>query len=111
MTEERAQRRLAAILAADVAGYSRMVAQDEEATLRTLRAYRALIGDLIAEHGGRIFGAAGDSVVAEFASAVQAVRAAVVNQRGATAPQRRSARGAADGVPHRHQLGRRDRRG
>ena len=88
MAEERAQRRLAAILAADVAGYSRMVAQDEEGTLRTLRAYRALIGDLIAEHGGRIFGTAGDSVVAEFASAVQAVRAAVANQR---ALQRRNA--------------------
>ena len=47
------KRRLAAILAADVAGYSRMVAENEEATLRTLRAYRALIGDIIAEHGGR----------------------------------------------------------
>ena len=82
------KRRLAAILAADVAGYSRMVAEDEEATLRTLGAYRVLIGDLIAEHGGRIFGTAGDSVVAEFASAVQAVRAAVAIQR---ALQRRNA--------------------
>ena len=82
------KRRLAAILAADVAGYSRMVAEDEEATLRTLGAYRDLIGDLIAEHGGRIFGTAGDSVVAEFASAVQAVRAAVAIQR---ALQRRNA--------------------
>jgi adenylate cyclase len=82
------QRRLAAILAADVAGYSRMVAEDEEATLRTLAAYRATIGDLIAEHGGRIFGTAGDSVIAEFASAVQSVRAAVAIQR---ALQRRNA--------------------
>src|SRR5215475_9685134 len=82
------KRRLAAILAADVAGYSRMVAEDEEGTLRTLGAYRTTLGDLIAEHGGRIFGTAGDSVIAEFASAVQAVRAAVAIQR---ALQRRNA--------------------
>src|SRR5215510_2752238 len=82
------KRRLAAILAADVAGYSRMVAEDEEATLRTLGAYRSTIGDLVAEHGGRIFGTAGDSIIAEFASAVQAVRAAVAIQR---ALQRRNA--------------------
>src|SRR5215468_3320458 len=82
------KRRLAAILAADVAGYSRMVAEDEEVTLRTLGAYRHAIGDRISEHGGRIFGTAGDSVIAEFASAVQAVRAAVAIQR---ALQRRNA--------------------
>jgi TolB-like protein/class 3 adenylate cyclase len=74
-------RRLAAILAADVVGYSRMMADDEEGTLRTLGAYRGTVGDLVSEHGGRIFGTAGDSVVAEFASAVQAVRAAVAIQR------------------------------
>jgi TolB-like protein/class 3 adenylate cyclase/cytochrome c-type biogenesis protein CcmH/NrfG len=75
------KRRLAAILAADVAGYSRMIAEDEEATLHTLGAYRTTIGDLIVEHGGRVFGTAGDSVIAEFASAVQAVRTAVAIQR------------------------------
>src|SRR6201993_3783393 len=74
-------RRLAAILAADVAGYSRLMAADEEATLRTLDAYRRTISDLISEHAGRIFGSAGDSVIAEFSSAVQAVRAAVAIQR------------------------------
>jgi adenylate cyclase len=74
-------RRLAAILAADVAGYSRLMAADEEATLRTLDAYRRTISDLIAEHAGRIFGSAGDSVIAEFSSPVQAVRAAVAIQR------------------------------
>lgn len=74
-------RRLAAILAADVAGYSRLMAVDEEATLRTLDAYRRTISDLIAEHAGRIFGSAGDSVIAEFSSPVQAVRAAVAIQR------------------------------
>ena len=68
-------RRLAAILAADIAGYSRLMAEDEEATLRTLGAYRAAISDLVAEHGGRIFGTAGDSVIVEFASAVNRCRA------------------------------------
>ena len=81
MAEERVQRRLAAILAADVVGYSRLVATDEEATLRTLAVYRAAIADLVAEHAGRIFGTAGDSIVVEFASAVQAVRSAVAIQR------------------------------
>ena len=82
------KRRLVAILAADVAGYSRMVAENEEATLRTLGIYRSTIGDMTSEHGGRVFGTAGDSVIAEFASAVQAVRAAVAIQR---ALQRRNA--------------------
>ena len=68
-------------MAADVAGYSRLVAEDEEGALRTLDAYRGTIGDLVTEHSGRIFGTAGDSVMAEFASAVQAVRAAVAIQR------------------------------
>jgi adenylate cyclase len=76
-----ATRRLAAILAADVAGYSRLMAADEEATLRTLDAYRRTMSDLIDEHAGRIFGSAGDSIIAEFSSAVQAVRAAVAIQR------------------------------
>ena len=74
-------RRLAAILAADIAGYSRLMAEDEEATLRTLGAYRTAISDLVAEHGGRIFGTAGDSVIVEFASAVNSVRAGVAIQR------------------------------
>ncbi|HEV7304875.1 adenylate/guanylate cyclase domain-containing protein [Ensifer sp.] len=69
------------ILAADVAGYSRLVAADEEGTLATLGAYFEIVSGLVAEHAGRIFGAAGDSMVAEFQSAVQAVRAAVAIQR------------------------------
>ena len=75
------ERKLAAILSADVAGYSRLMAVDEEATLATLSAYRETIGGLVAEHGGRIFGTAGDSLIAEFASPVQAVRSAVAIQR------------------------------
>ncbi len=75
------ERKLAVILAADVAGYSRLVATDEEGTLATLATYCETISGLAAEHGGRVFGAAGDSLVAEFQSAVQAVRAAVAIQR------------------------------
>ncbi len=62
-------RRLAAILAADGAGYSRMMAEDEEGTLRTLGIYRGTISELIAEHAGRIFTTGGDSVMAESATA------------------------------------------
>ncbi len=58
----------------DEAGYSRLMGVDEEATHKTLRAYREIIDGLIARHDGRIFGTAGDSVVAEFASPVEAVR-------------------------------------
>ena len=74
------ERKLATILAADVAGYSRLMGADEEATLHTLTAYRAIIDGLIAGHRGRVFGSAGDSVVAEFASPVEAVRCAVAIQ-------------------------------
>ncbi len=75
------ERRLAAILVADVVGYSRLVGADEEGTLRTLSAYRQVIDGLVAEHSGRVFGSAGDSVVAEFASPVEAVRCAADIQR------------------------------
>ncbi|APG84979.1 adenylate cyclase [Sinorhizobium americanum CCGM7] len=75
------ERKLAVILAADVAGYSRLVAANEEGVLEQLRTYGSIIADLVGEHGGRIFASAGDSVVAEFQSAVQAARAAVAIQR------------------------------
>ncbi len=71
------ERRLAAILAADVVGYSRLMEADEEATARTLGVYREIIVGLVASHHGRVFGSAGDSVIAEFASPVEAVRCAV----------------------------------
>jgi adenylate cyclase len=74
-------RKLAAILSADVVGYSRLVASDEEGTVRRLRAYREVIDGLIASHHGRVFGTAGDSVIAEFASPVEAVRCAIDVQR------------------------------
>jgi TolB-like protein len=65
----------------DAVGYSRLVAEDEEGTLHTLGSYRKVIADLTAEHGGRIFGSAGDSFIIEFSSAVEAVRCGVAVQR------------------------------
>ncbi len=75
------ERRLAAILAADVVGYSRLMGADEEATLATLNAYREVIDRLVMGLHGRVFGSAGDSVIAEFASPVEAVRCAVEIQQ------------------------------
>jgi adenylate cyclase len=74
------ERKLAAIFAADIAGYSRLMARDEVGTLARLKACRAIIDGLIASHRGRIFSTAGDSVVADFASAVDAVQCAVAVQ-------------------------------
>jgi WD40 repeat protein/class 3 adenylate cyclase len=76
MAGHRTQRRMAAILAADVAGYSQLMGKDEESTLAVLKDYREVTDSLIANHGGRVFGSAGDSVIAEFASPVEAVRCA-----------------------------------
>jgi class 3 adenylate cyclase len=71
------KRRLTCILAADAVGYSRQMANDEEGTIRVLAAHRSVIDGIIAFHQGRIIGTAGDSVLAEFASAVEAVRSAI----------------------------------
>src|SRR5215210_5999910 len=73
----RVERRLTAIFAADVAGYSRLMHEDEVGTLRTLIAHREIMDGLISEYGGRIANTAGDSVLAEFPSVVDAVQAAV----------------------------------
>ena len=78
--QEETVRKLAAIFAADVAGYSRLTGQDEIGTLRRLTACRVILDGHIAAHRGRIFGSAGDSVVADFASAVDAVECAVAVQ-------------------------------
>ncbi len=75
------ERRLAAILAADVAGYSRLMEADEEETVRALGACREIVDGLVTGHGGRVFSSAGDSMVAEFPSPVEAVRCAVDIQR------------------------------
>jgi adenylate cyclase len=75
------ERKLAAIFAADVADYSRLMGVDEVGTLRRLQANRAILDELIAVHHGRIFNTAGDSVVADFASAVDAVECALAVQQ------------------------------
>src|SRR5713101_10038283 len=71
------ERKLAAILSADVKGYSRLMGEDEEATIRTLTAYRAVMTALIQQHRGRVVDSPGDNLLAEFASVVDAVRGAV----------------------------------
>src|SRR5215469_2513326 len=82
MGEERVQRRLAAILAADVVGYSRLVGIDEEGTLAALKDLRkSLIDPKITEHRGRIVKNTGDGALVEFGSAVDAVRCALETQR------------------------------
>src|SRR5258708_9018681 len=68
------KRKIAAIFAADIAGYSRLVAEDEEETLRRLASYRLGTDDFIAKCRGRIFNTAGDTVLAEIPSAVEALR-------------------------------------
>ncbi len=83
LSPERVERRLTAILAADVAGYSRLMGGDEEGTLVQLKAHRsALVDPKITEHRGRIVKTTGDGVLVEFSSVVDAVRCAVDVQRG-----------------------------
>jgi adenylate cyclase len=83
MADERVERRLTAIFAGDVAGYSRLMGEDDEGTLAGLNAHRReFLDPTIAEHRGRIVKRTGDGVLIEFASAVDAARCAVEIQRG-----------------------------
>jgi adenylate cyclase len=83
LSTEHVERRLTAILAADIAGYSRLMGNDEEGTLAQLKAHRgALVDRKINEHRGRIVKTTGDGMLVEFASVVEAVRCAVEIQRG-----------------------------
>src|SRR5215468_2158935 len=89
------ERRLAAIFSTDVQGYSRLMGEDEAATVRTITAYRELMATLIQQYRGRVVDSPGDNLLAEFASVVEAVQCAVVIQRelktrnAALPPQRR----------------------
>jgi TolB-like protein len=80
VTSGRIERRLAAVLAADVAGYSRLMGADEVGTARTLREHRAVTDALVSKHGGRIVKTTGDGVLLEFPSVVDAVECAVAVQ-------------------------------
>jgi len=83
LSKKRVERHLAAILAADVAGYSRLMSADEEGTLAQLKIHRRVLGNpKIKEHRGRVIKTTGDGMLVEFASAVDAVRCAVEIQRG-----------------------------
>jgi adenylate cyclase len=81
VASEGTERRLAAVLMADVVGYSRLMAEDEAATVRTLTTYRHEISDLVGDHRGRVVDVAGDSLLAEFRTAFDAVECAVEVQR------------------------------
>jgi adenylate cyclase len=81
MTEKGFKRKLAAILSADVQGYSRLMGEDEEATIRTLTAYREVFNTLIQQHNGKVVDSPGDNLLAEFSSVVDAVHCAVAVQK------------------------------
>jgi len=81
MTSQEVKRKLTAILSADVKGYSRLMGEDEEWTVRTLSAYREIMKGLIQQHRGRVVDTPGDNVLAEFASVVDAVQCAVEIQQ------------------------------
>ena len=81
MTQEGFKRKLAAILSADVEGYSRLMGEDEEATIRTLTTYRNAIAKLVQQYRGRVVDSPGDNILSEFTSAVDAVNCAVEIQR------------------------------
>ena len=81
MTTQEVKRKLAAILSADVKGYSRLMGEDEEGTVRTLNTYKEVMASLIQHHHGRVVDAPGDNVLAEFASVVDAVECAVEIQK------------------------------
>ena len=94
MTQEGYKRKLTAILSADVQGYSRLMGEDEDATIRTLTTYRELMTTLIQKHRGRVVDSPGDNLLAEFLSVVDAVRCAVEIQeelrvRNAELPENR----------------------
>jgi adenylate cyclase len=111
MSGERAERRLAVILAADIAGYSRLMGADEEGTLARLKALRReLIDPKIAAHRGRLVKTTGDGLLVEFASVVDALRCATEVQQAMVGRNGGDPRRRTDRAPHRCPS-RRHRRG
>ena len=104
MAEERAQRRLAAIMAADVVGYGRLMEHDEARTLATLKERRTgILVPLVTEHHGRIVKLMGDGVLIEFGSAVDAVECAIRLQQAMDAANARVPEDKRDCAAHRDQ--------
>jgi adenylate cyclase len=94
MADEGFKRKLTAILSADVEGYSRLMGEDEEATVRTLTSYREVLSTLIQQHNGKVLDSPGDNLLAEFVSVVDAVQCAVavqkeINARNTELPENR----------------------
>lgn len=81
MATEGFKRKLTAIFSADVAGYSRLMGEDEEATVRSITAYREVLTNLIQQHNGKVLDSPGDNLLAEFVSVVDAVQCAVAVQK------------------------------
>ncbi len=81
MEPQETKRKLTTIFSADVKGYSRLMSEDEAATVRTLKAYREVISSHIEKHGGRVIDTPGDNLLAEFGSVLHAVESAVEIQR------------------------------
>ena len=81
MTQDRSKRKLAAILSADVKGYSILLADDEAFTIRTLKKYRSIMSNCIKQHNGRVVDSPGDNLLSEFSSVVDAVHCAVEIQK------------------------------
>ena len=77
MTTQDFKRKLTAILSADVEGYSRLMGEDDEATVRTITTYREVIAEVVQKHRGRVVDSPGDNILAEFASVIDAVRSGV----------------------------------
>jgi adenylate cyclase len=77
MTTEAYKRKLTAILSADVKGYSRLMGEDDQATVRTITAYREVFTQVVEKHRGRVVDSPGDNILAEFASVIDAVSSAV----------------------------------
>jgi len=94
MPEQSLKRKLVAILSADVVGYSRLMRDDEEATVRALAVHRVLINEIIKQNGGRVIDSPGDNILAEFGSVVEAVTGAIkiqeeIKRRNADIPDNR----------------------
>ena len=104
MTDIRINRKLAAILAADVVGYSRLMEADEAGTLRALKQHRETIFDpAVAGHNGRTVKLIGDGTIVEFGSVVDAVNCALAVQRSSASLPDASSRPAGHRAPYRHQ--------